>query len=115
MKRLIKLFWQIWFEFRKRVFGKPAPLRTTFVEEIPEKLDEKRLYLVGENDHFWFAVFFCPCGCGTTVQVSLLADSNPCWTFAEHGDGTISLSPSVWRKDGCRSHYHVRRGFVEWI
>ena len=115
MKNLTRRFWQIWFEFRKRVFGKPAPFRTTYLPEVPEEPKKNHLYLVGEDDHFWFAVFLCPCGCGTNVQVSFLANSNPQWTFTEHRNGTISLSPSVWRKDGCRSHYFVRCGFVEWV
>ena len=115
MKNLTRRLWQIWFEFRKRLFGKPAPLLTTYAAEMANEPEKNRIYLIGENNHFWFVVFLCPCGCGTTVQVSLLPNSNPHWTFAEHGVGTISLSPSVWRKDGCRSHYHVRRGFIEWV
>ncbi|WP_416234769.1 DUF6527 family protein [Paucibacter sp. PLA-PC-4] len=25
------------------------------------------------------------------------------------------MHPSIWRKDGCRSHYFVRAGRVAWV
>ncbi len=114
MKRLYRWLWQIWFEFRKRVFGKQIPLRTAYVTEFPDELDKNYLYLIGENEHIWFATLLCPCGCETSVQLSLLPSSKPHWKVIEHKNGTVTLLPSVWRKDACRSHYFVRRGLIEW-
>ncbi len=46
------------------------------------------------------AGFSCPCGCGATIQPSLLGGS-PSWRrFAEHWSGAVSISPSVWRVFG---------------
>jgi hypothetical protein len=62
----------------------------------------------------WFVAMLCPCGCKETLQMSLLHDANPQWKIIEHGDGTITLQPSVWRKVGCRSHFFLRRGLIQW-
>jgi hypothetical protein len=92
----------------------PKPLRTIHQEELPEQLDAGAVYVLGEGQHKWFVAMACPCGCGDTVQVSLLADAKPRWRLIEHGDQTISLEPSVWRRVGCRSHFFLRRGLIEW-
>jgi len=42
------------------------------VTELPDRLEPRILYVVGEDGHRWFAAFFCPCGCGETIQASLL-------------------------------------------
>lgn len=42
----------------------------------------------------------CPCGCGQTLHMSLLAEDRPRWEVTVHDDGTPSLHPSVWRRWG---------------
>ncbi|WP_236819161.1 DUF6527 family protein [Alicyclobacillus ferrooxydans] len=56
----------------------------------------------------------CPCGCGEVLHMSLHPDGRPRWELTRHPDGTVSLSPSVWRKVGCRSHFFLERGRVRW-
>jgi hypothetical protein len=85
-----------------------------YIEELPEVLDPAVVYVLGEGKHLWFVAMICPCGCNSTLQMSLLADAIPRWTLIEHSDGTISLQPSVWRTLGCRSHFFLRRGLVKW-
>ena len=72
------------------------------------------VYVLGEGRYKWFVALRCPCGCGALVQISLLPDAVPRWRLTEHPDGSISLEPSVWRRVGCRSHFFLRRGSVEW-
>ncbi len=69
MKRLSRWFWQIWFELRKRVFGKQIPLRTAYVAEFPDELDKDYLYLIGENEHIWFTA---PLNC-VSIVLTILA------------------------------------------
>jgi hypothetical protein len=92
----------------------PKPLRTVHLEELPERLDAGAVYVLGEGEHKWFVALVCPCGCGATVQMSLLPDAQPRWRLIEHTDETISLEPSVWRRVGCRSHFFIRRGLIQW-
>ena len=105
---------RIWLWLTSWFQRTPTPLRTVCLEELPEQLDAGTVYVLGEGPHKWFVAMICPCGCGATVQMSLLPDAVPKWKLIEHGDKSISLLPSVWRRVGCRSHFFLRRGFIEW-
>jgi hypothetical protein len=84
------------------------------VEEFPDKLDHARVYLAGEGDNLWAAAMICPCGCGDVIELNLLKQARPCWSVQEHSDGTVTLAPSVWRQKGCRSHFLLRHGRIDW-
>jgi hypothetical protein len=105
---------RLWKRFWAWLRGRPSPLRLVRVEELPDALRVGEMYLVGEGDHLWFVGMLCPCGCGETLHMSLLQESRPRWRVLEHADGTASLEPSVWRQVGCRSHFFLRRGLIEW-
>ena len=85
-----------------------------FVKDEPAVLEPRTVYVVGEDGHHWFAAFDCPCGCGETIKLSLVPGDRPGWTLREHWTGTASLAPSVWRKVGCKSHFWLRKGKVNW-
>lgn len=104
----------LWNRFWRWVKRAPTPLQTVRVEELPEDLDARNIYLVGEGAHLWFAAMLCPCGCGATLHLSFLPDGHPMWELTWYDDGTISLHPSVWRTKGCRSHFFLRKGLVVW-
>lgn len=113
--RLLSKWWNVlrgWLSGWPR--RRPALVRALRVEEIPEVLDGMILYAVGEAEYLWFAALVCPCGCGETLHMSLLPDERPRWRLTEHSDGTASLTPSVWRVKGCRSHFWLQRGKIEW-
>jgi hypothetical protein len=84
------------------------------VEEFPDKLERTKVYLAGENDNLWAAAMICPCGCGEVIELNLLKQARPCWSVQEHSDGTVTLAPSVWRQKGCRSHFLLRHGRIDW-
>jgi hypothetical protein len=93
---------------------RPRPLRTQYHEELPDDLRPGVVYVLGENRFRWSVATLCPCGCGAVLQMSVMQEGRPRWQLHEHEDGTISLHPSVWRKEGCRSHFFLRRGKVVW-
>lgn len=93
---------------------KHKPLIACKVEELPDVLDSKCIYVVGEGSYNWFTAMICPCGCGETLYMSLLPDDSPRWDITMHRDGTVSLYPSVWRKKGCKSHFFLRNGYIIW-
>lgn len=103
----------IWL-FILQLFGISDNYKTETVEELPDKLRAHRIYLIGEDGEFWFAAMKCPCGCNETIQLSLLPDERPHWRYESHNNGTVSLAPSVWRTKGCKSHFFVRRGEIDW-
>ncbi len=106
-------FWRWLLGLFRRKPEQP-PLRAERVDDVPDSAAPATVYLVGEGEHLWAAVMLCPCGCGETIQLNLLAGTRPRWQATLHDDGTATLWPSVWRVRGCRSHFFVRRGRVEW-
>lgn len=84
------------------------------VEEFPDALQRAKIYLAGEGDNLWAAALICPCGCGDVIELNLLKQARPCWSVQEHQDGSVSIDPSVWRSKGCKSHFYVRHGRIDW-
>ena len=79
-----------------------------FVEAVPEKLEERTLYIaIG----FATAVHKCPCGCGNEVVTPL---SPTDWRVTYDGV-SVSLWPSIgnWSLP-CQSHYWIVRNSVRW-
>lgn len=85
------------------------------VEDLPDALTPLTVYVIGEHGHQWYAAMQCPCGCGDTLQLSLHAEASPRWTLQRRWDGAPSLSPSIWRRTGCRSHFFLEGGRVRWV
>lgn len=104
---------QFWWRLIERSGLRPG-FATQLVEDLPEVLAPLRLYLVGERSRSWSAAFLCPCGCGATIQLSLVPDDTPSWRARRHFSGSVTLHPSIWRTRGCRSHFHLRRGRIVW-
>ncbi len=112
-----------WFQRRFRRLPpptRPAPLpsaprvyRVVHVEEEPDDLDPTKVYAVGEREHLWHISMLCPCGCRAKISLNALPDDSPRWTL-EDRDGVPSLRPSVWRHVGCRSHFFLQDGRIEW-
>ncbi|EIJ80117.1 hypothetical protein PB1_07147 [Bacillus methanolicus PB1] len=88
--------------------------RTVFMEELPDRLEEHVIYILGEGEYTWSAAIICPCGCREILHMSLHKEGRPRWELTRHSDGTVSLTPSVWRKIGCQSHFFFERGRIRW-
>ncbi|WP_354678502.1 DUF6527 family protein [Cupriavidus plantarum] len=84
------------------------------VEDLPDQFKPRTLYVVGENEPYWLAAFVCPCGCGETIQLPMITGQRPRWTLDSKGTRLPSLSPSVDRTVGCRSHFWIRAGKIWW-
>lgn len=90
-------------------------LSTAIVDDIPETVRDDTVYLVGENGHYWCVILECPCGCRALVQLNLLKSTKPVWTYHFDEAQALSLRPSVWRTEGCRSHFFLRQGRIEGV
>lgn len=86
-----------------------------FVDDLPEHVDEKAIYIVGDKEHPWLIAFNCPCGCNNVIQLNLLKDADPCWKFKVTKKKKINISPSVWRNTGCKSHFFVHKSKIDWV
>ena len=94
-----------WFE-KKHTF--------LYVEDIPENVKDKVVYIVGERKHPWLIIFKCPCGCNNLIQLNLLKEASPCWKFQISNKEKITIYPSIWRITGCKSHFFIRKSKIEW-
>lgn len=88
--------------------NKNAHLIPEFVDAIPAKIEQGKLYISME---FATSVHSCACGCGMEVVTPF---SPTDWKLAFDGV-SISLSPSIgnWSFP-CRSHYWIRNNQVQW-
>jgi hypothetical protein len=95
-------------------FIRPPLYSSVCVEEVPDHLDPFTVYIAGEGEYVWFFAMLCPCGCDETVFLNAQKETRPRWKIESNEGEPISLSPSVWRKVGCQSHFFLRRGVIEW-
>lgn len=107
----------LWFRRLLRGFRSQSALptlyRVAYDSELPEEVSSHTLVAVGEDEHLWYAVLKCPCGCGDLLQLSLLENERPRWRLNVQDD-VPTLAPSVWRHRGCQSHFVLRDGVVRW-
>lgn len=107
---LLKGYWraakQWWTPVRK--------VRIAATDELPAHLPRKDLILVHDDGEDWSVGFWCPCGCGESIELALLQDVKPRWDLIISLEGLPTLHPSVWRRTGCRSHFWLRDGIVHW-
>jgi hypothetical protein len=110
----------VWWE---RLLGRsqPAPVgqlyRAMVVADdadLPETIPQMSVFIVGLPGNEWLAVMTCPCGCEARLLLNLLPDEMPNWRLTIATDGVVTLSPSVWRTVGCRSHFFLRSGKIQW-
>lgn len=110
MKNWFKLFdrYSIKTPSGERIFYK-----CKYCGEQPDEISERVIYIVGHRPHYWMLSFKCPCGCKETISLNILKGANPRWRFVVRWR-RITIYPSIWRKVGCKSHFHIRRGRVRW-
>jgi hypothetical protein len=95
-------------------FGPRRGLQVVEGDSLPTRLPRRGLVLAREGDEDWCVGMRCPCGCGETIELLLIREAKPRWDLLVDPSGRPSLKPSVWLQHGCRSHFWLRRGRVEW-
>lgn len=58
-------------------------------------------------------VLRCPDGCGDVLTVNLQPGPQTSWSLYDERRG-YSLFPSVWRQEGCKSHFIIWRSRIIW-
>ncbi len=84
-------------------------------EDPPDGLPRRDLVLLRDAGEDWSVAMRCPCGCGQRVELALIPEAKPRWSLRLEPGKLPTLSPSVWLRDGCRSHFFVRRGRIRWV
>ena len=103
-----------WFErIRRGVRRRIGEIVYVVVADPPDAPHPGILYIIGEEDTPWCGVLACPCGCGDAIRLSLVARDRPSWRLVID-NGRPTLSPSIHRVVGCRSHFFLRAGKIVW-
>lgn len=84
------------------------------VHELPETLESNIIYIEANLNVPWQLVMVCPCGCKKNLHMNLIEAYHPFWKYHFDKKKRITLSPSVHRMVGCRSHFFVRKGTIVW-
>jgi hypothetical protein len=110
---------QAWRNIRKffggDFFERWRRVKTIVVEDLPKTLASRRLYIQESGGVAWAAAMRCPGGCGYILHMNLMEDEDPFWKLEKHFDKTVSLRPSIWRKEGCHCHFFLTRGKILWV
>lgn len=89
---------------------------------VPEELEEGKIYVVYNSDlakEIGHSVsYLCPCGCKQQVFLPCRQEGSPRrqtpeWELSVVNDKVV-ISPSILEKGGCKSHYFIKNGEVQW-
>ncbi len=103
-----------WLKSKYKYYTTPK-FDFVIVEDVPDLITEGKVFIISENNHPEMIIFKCPCGCKKDIHLNLLKDAKPRWSYTINNKGNINLSPSIWRKVGCKSHFILHNGRINWI
>ena len=83
-------------------------------DKLPEKMPLWNLVMARDDGDDWSVGMRCPCGCRQRLEMMVLKEVKPRWDVSTDSRGHVTLQPSVWLREGCRSHFWVRSGKVIW-
>ena len=83
-------------------------------DSLPKHLPRRNLVLAREDGEDWCVGMRCPCGCGRTIELQVFPEARPKWKLSCDEKNRPTLHPSVWVKDGCKSHFWLREGQILW-
>ena len=96
------------------LFKKEKLYKAKFIDDVPDKFDNKTIYIIGNEGYYWQAVMICPCGCNKILHMNLMKQYYPSWKFKINKKEVITLSPSINRTVGCKSHFFISKGKIAW-
>lgn len=94
--------------------GPRRRLRIIEGDSLPARMPIRDVVLARDDGEDWCVGMRCPCGCGHVIELLVIAEAKPRWDVSVDIQGRPSLSPSVWLRKGCRSHFWLRNGRVYW-
>lgn len=86
------------------------PFHAKILDAPPDRVSLETVYITVISGTAITATMLCPCGCASQIDLNLDRHIRPYWSLIVHWNGAVSLSPSVWRTSGCRSHFWLKNG-----
>lgn len=93
----------------------PVRFQSIFeVEKTPsaDQVGPEDFFSVVHNNKLYWTVFRCPCGCGEVISLPMREPHKPRWRLQRTKEARPDLKPSVWRNQGCMSHFWISDGRV---
>lgn len=100
-------------ELLRAIFRTEVSAQVSSDRPAAEDLGSDRLIVVRGKTDKW-ALMRCPCGCEERLQLSLARERRPRWSVKVDRLGRPTVVPSFRMRDGCRAHFHLRDGRLEW-
>jgi hypothetical protein len=104
----------LWWRRLVSRFSRKRRLVVVAGDSLPDILPRRDLVLARDDGEDWCVGLYCPCGCGDKLEMIVLEGVKPRWDVLVDGKGHVSLRPSVWRQNGCKSHFWVIGGKILW-
>jgi hypothetical protein len=90
---------------------KTVDIEPIFIELIPEKLEENKIYI---SEEYKTAIHNCLCGCGEKTITPL--GGGKFWELIKHNNGKISLIGSIGNYCfPCKSHYIITNNKANFV
>lgn len=87
----------------------------SYVVDLPDTIKSKQILIIKDGVEPELLVLKCPCGCNQDIMLNLLKDTKPKWDFDFTSKDEINIYPSIWRNIGCKSHFFIKEGNVDWV
>ncbi|MGB9498699.1 MAG: DUF6527 family protein [Dissulfuribacterales bacterium] len=81
---------------------------------LRDNINEANIFVVGGRTYQKWAYLRCPCGCNEIIMLSLAKTRKPNWSVRMDFLNRPTIYPSIWQTSGCRSHFWVQEGAVNW-
>lgn len=104
-------------KFFEKLFRKQqrAQYKYIFVEELPKRVRHRRVYILLNQGYAWQLNLLCPCGCKVLLFVNLIPEVKPSWQYSIDSKGRLTLYPSIYRRQGCESHFFLTDSKIKWV
>jgi hypothetical protein len=104
----------LWWRRLKAHLLPARRLRIVEGDSLPTVLPRRDVLLARDRGEDWCVGMRCPCGCGCHIELLVIREAAPRWDLATDRQGLPTLKPSVWLQTGCRSHFWLRHGRIQW-
>jgi hypothetical protein len=84
------------------------------VSDEPPVIKGKTIFIIKDGIEPDTLLFKCPCGCKSLIHLNLLPDAKPKWNFQIKSKNKLTITPSIWRTTGCKSHFFIRNNRIVW-
>lgn len=98
------------------LISKRIDYTVAIVENNPakDKIPDNRLLVVGGKGYVKWLYMKCPCGCEDVLTLALNKKHHPNWILKIDRFNRPNIYPSIWKNDGCESHFWIRKGKLVW-